>query len=76
MPNSPAPCDAGLEGGGIPNMPPGPAPIRGFVEAAAGSDLNNGGGGLLNKLGPLELWEGGEDPNRFSEGFASRSELR
>ncbi len=55
-------------------MPPGPALKIGFVEAAAGSDLNNGGGGLLNKLGPLELWEGGEDPNKFAEGFASKSE--
>ena len=58
----------------MPNMPPGPALKRGFVEAAAGSGLNNGGGGLLNKLGPLELWEGGEDPKRFAEGFASKSE--
>lgn len=68
MPNSP--CVAGLEGGGgIPNMPPE------FVEAAPGSGANNSeGGGLLNKFGPLELWEGGEEPKRFAEGFASKSE--
>ena len=69
MPKSLAPSVGGLEGGGgIPNTPPTP-------DEAADSGLNKaGGGGLLNKDGPLDVWEGGDDLKRFPEDLASRSE--
>ena len=68
MPKSAAPSVRGLEGGGIPNTPPAP------VEAADSGLNKTGGGGLLNKDGPLDVCAGVDELKGFPEDLASRSE--